>query len=138
MRLHKQPGFFLVGLTQILTCLDGFGEASIEIGRLRDASAIGAPPAEIRKPVSGDRSEAVQRLREHQRQRVFARSLPARKHHRMRKAITRQHIAQAMNGIRVAVKIRKRHSHSSPRRRARGKFLQRLFCKLLRVSVTAW
>src|SRR5205823_1657784 len=76
---------------------------------LRDAGAIGALPAEIRKPVSGDPSEAVQRLREHQRQRVFARSLPPRKHHRMRKALARQHIAQAMNRFRIAVKIRKRH-----------------------------
>ncbi len=99
MRLHKQPRLFLVGIAQILARLHGFGKARIQIRRLRDPRAVGAFPAEIRQPIGGSRRKTIQCLRQHQRQRILPRSLPARKHHRMRKALARQHIAQAVNNL---------------------------------------
>ena len=51
--------------------------------------------------------QTIHRLRQHQRQRVLARSLPARQHDRMRKMLARQHVAQPMDNFGIAVKIRK-------------------------------
>ncbi len=109
MRLHKQPRLFLVGFAQVLARLDGLGKARIQIVRLRNPGAVRAFAAEIRQPVGRGRGQAVQSLRQHQRQRVLPRSVPPREHHSMRKMVARQHIAQAMNRFRVPVKIRKRH-----------------------------
>ena len=87
------------------------------------------------------RCQAVQRLRQHQCQRVLSGTLPSGEHHRMRKAIARQHIAQAMDGFAVTVKIRKRHKPSLFHHgdtESRRNALQELSRKFLRVSVTPW
>ena len=109
MSLDEEPGFFLVRVAQIFASLDGFGKTGVEIGGLSDAGAVRALSAEIRQAIGLSRRQAVQSLREHQRQRVLARSLRARKNDGVRKALARQHIAQAMDGFGVAMKIRKAH-----------------------------
>ena len=64
-------------------------------------------PQKSGSPSVFDRVETIQRLRQHQRQRVLARSPPASQHHRMRKPLPRQHVAQAMHRLGIAMKIRK-------------------------------
>src|SRR5260370_17952 len=102
--------FFLVGLAHAITRVDSFGKARVEVFRLGDAGAICTAPAEIRESVRDRLFQAIQRAGEHQGESIFARSMSARKDHRMWKALPRQHLTKAMDGFRVAEKIRKRHS----------------------------
>ena len=115
MGLDEEPGFFLVRVAQIFASLDGFGEAGVEVFGLRDARAVRAVSAEIGQAVGpsgavGERLlQAIHRAGEHQSQRVLARSVRSGKNDGVRKAVARQHLAQAMDGFRVAGKIRKGH-----------------------------
>jgi hypothetical protein len=68
-------------------------------------------PQKSGSPSRFSRRQAIQSLRQHQRQRVLALPPCAGKNHRMRKPLPRQHIAQAMNSFGVAVKIRKHHTN---------------------------
>ena len=106
MSLHKKSRIFLVGLAQPFARLHRFGKAGIEIGSLGDTPAVRALPAEVRQPVRLSRRQTIQSLRQHERQRVLARAPRPRKNHSMRKTLPRQHIAQAMYGLGVTVKIR--------------------------------
>ena len=72
MGLNKQARFFLVRLPQIFPGFNGFFEAGIEVLRLRDANAVGTLAAEVRQAVSSDRIETIDRLGQHQSQRVFS------------------------------------------------------------------
>src|ERR1019366_2830951 len=116
MGLDEEPGLFLVRVAQIFASLDGFGKARVEVFGLRDARAVRAASAEIGQAVgpSGASCErllqAVHGAGEHKSQRVFARSVRSGKNDGVRKALARQHLAQAMDGFRVAGEIRKGHS----------------------------
>ena len=78
-----------------------------------DRPAVRARAAEVRQAASFRGSKTVQRLRQHQRQRILSRSRPTRQHYGMRKALAREHVAQAMDGFGVAVEIRKHWSSLS-------------------------
>ena len=110
MGLYEKPSFFLVRVAQILARFNRLRKAGIEILRLCNADAVRAASAEVRQSVIRQGFlQAVHRPRQHQSQRVLARSLHARNYYAMRKALTRQHLAHAMNRLRVTGKIRKRH-----------------------------
>ena len=67
------------------------------------------PQKSGRPSVGGRLLQAVHGAGEHQSERVLARSVRAGKDDGMRKAVARQHLAQAMDGFRIADKIRKGH-----------------------------
>jgi len=115
--LDEQPGFLLVRVAQIFASLDGFGEAGVEVFGLSDASAVRAASAEIGQAVAVSRRllQAVHRAGEHQSERVLARSVRAGKNDGVRKAVARQHLAQPMDGFRVAHEFRKWHKKASGR-----------------------
>src|ERR1039458_7320546 len=91
------------------------GEAGIEVFGLRDAGAVRAASAEIGQAIAVGPSlgdgllQAVHGAGEHQGESVLARSVCAAKNDGVRKAFARQHLAQAMDGFRVAGEIRKGH-----------------------------
>ena len=112
MSLDEEPGLFLVRVAQIFASLDGFGETRVEVFGLRDARAVRAASAEIGQAVGASCNgllQAVHGAGEHQSERVLARSVRTGKNDRMRKAFARQHLAQAMDGFRVADEIGKGH-----------------------------
>ena len=118
MGLNKDPRFFLVGVAEIFACFDGFGETSFEIIRLGDADAIGARRRRNRaEPSVRVGGEAIHRPRQHQRERVLARAARAGEDYGLGKAVVRQHLAQAIDDLRISVKIRERHRFKLPRRR---------------------
>jgi hypothetical protein len=110
--LDEEAGLLLVSVTQIFASLDSFGEPGVEVRRLRDASAVRAVPAKIGQAVGQGMLDAVHGARQHQSQRVFARSVRPGKNDGVRKVVARQHLAQAMDGFRVAGKIGKGHGES--------------------------
>ena len=110
MRLHEDARLFLVGFAEVLARLNRFAKARIEIACLPNARAVCTLAAEIRQTVGFQGIEAVHRLRQHQGQRVFARSLPTSKYDSVRKMIARQHVAQPIYDFGITVKIRK-HSN---------------------------
>ena len=99
----------------IPTRLHRLSKASIEIGGLRDACAVRALAAEIGQPVGLRGIETVESLRQHQREGVLPRPRRSREHNGVRQSVAPQHVAQATNSFRIAVKVRKRHKASSPR-----------------------
>ena len=107
MGLDEQPRFFFFGFLQAFACFSCLGAARIKIFELTDPSAIGAFAAEIGKP--GRRVEAIHRARDHGCQRVFTRPGRSRKDDCMRKAVVRQHLANAVNDFGIAVEVGKRH-----------------------------
>ena len=112
MGLDEEAGLFLVRVTQVFARLDGFGEAGVEVFGLRYASAVRTASAEIGQAINGRSFQAVHGAGEHQSQRVLARSVSAGKNDGVRKAFERQHLAQAMDGFRVADKIGKGHRNA--------------------------
>src|ERR1700733_2990460 len=114
MGLDEKASFFLVRVAQIVASLDRFGEARIQVCGLSDAHAVRTMPAEIGQAVSNRAFEAVHRSGEHESEGIFPRPLRAGKNNRVRHPIVRQHLAQAMDGLRVAGTIRK--GHKSARR----------------------
>ena len=78
MRLHQDTGFFLVAIAQILPRFDRLGKPRIEIASLRDAPAVRASPAKVRKSMRLCKIQTVQHLRQHQSQGVLARAAAAR------------------------------------------------------------
>src|SRR5579863_5714603 len=105
MRLHEEASFFLVSLAQIFASFHSFSETSIKIFGLCDASAVCAPATEIWQAIGDDRRQTIHGLRQHERKRIFTRTLRPGKNHGLREALTGQHIAQAMDDVGVAVKI---------------------------------
>ena len=67
----------------------------------------------VGKTIKDGAIEAVHRSRDHRGQSVLTRTGRPRDNHAVRKAISRQHLADGVQHIRVAVKIRKRHSSKS-------------------------
>ena len=110
--LDKKPGLFLVRVAQIVARLDGFREARVEVFGLRDARAVRAASAEIGQAAGRRLLQAVHGAGEHQSERVLARPVRPGKNDGVRKAVARQHLAQAVDGFRVAVKIGKWHRES--------------------------
>ena len=76
---------------------------------MRDAGAVRAASAEIGQAVAGGLFQAIHGAGEHESQCVFTRSARTRKNDGVRKAAARQHLAQAMDGFRVASEIGKWH-----------------------------
>jgi hypothetical protein len=72
MGLDEDAGVFFVGVAHILAGGDGLGHAGVQIGGLADAGTVGTSAAEVRQTVGFNRVQAVDRPRQHQRQRVFA------------------------------------------------------------------
>ncbi len=110
MRLDEDARFALVGIAQVLARLDGLGKALLQRVGLGDANAVGAMAAEIGQAVGDGPLQTVHRLRNHLSQRELARALRAGEDHRVRKVLVRQHLAQRVHHLGVAVKIRKGHS----------------------------
>ena len=74
MSLHEKARLFLVSLAQTFTRLHRFRKPRIEIGSLRNAQAVRASPAKIGQAIGFSRRQAIQGLRQHQRQRVLPRA----------------------------------------------------------------
>ena len=107
MGLDEQPRFFFFGFLQAFACFSCLGAARIKIFELTDPSAIGAFAAEIGQP---DRwFKTIHRARDHGRERVLARAGRSGKYDCMRKAVVRQHLANAVNDFGIAVEVGKRH-----------------------------
>ena len=109
MRLHEDARLALVGIAQVLARFDRLGEAGLQVVGLGDAHAVGAVSAEVGQAVSRWTLQAVHRLGDHLRQRELARALRPREDHRMGKAIVRQHLADGVNDVGIAVKVREGH-----------------------------
>ncbi len=109
MSLHQDAGLFFVGVSQSLAGFDGFGKTGVKVLRLRNANTVGTFAAEIGQAVADFGIKAIHGLGQHKSEGVLARARRAGKDHRLWKAIARQHLAQVMNHIGVAVKIGKAH-----------------------------
>ena len=62
-------------------------------------------PQKSGKPSVVDRRKTIQRLRQHERQRVLPRTGRPCQNHRLGKVVARQHLAQAVDHVGVAVKV---------------------------------
>jgi hypothetical protein len=113
MRLHENTGFFLVGFAKVLASFDRLSKATFEIASLLNAGAVRAFAAEIRKSIARRRIQAVHGPSQHQRQGVLSATVTSREHYRVRKMIAREHLAQAVHGLSIAMEIRKRHTSQS-------------------------
>jgi len=107
--LDEDAGLALVGVAHLLAGGNGFRDALFQICRVGDASAVRAFAAEVGQAVRFGGMEAVDGLRQHQRQRVFARSARPGQDERLRKAPGANALAQMRDGGRVAEKILKAH-----------------------------
>ena len=117
MRLNEDAGFALVGFAQIFAGLDGFGKTRIEVGGLRDARAVRTVPAEVGQTIGDRPFQAIHGLGEHEGKRVLAGTCRSGEDHRVWKVLTREHIAQAMNDFRIAVKVGEGHCENLSRGR---------------------
>ena len=105
MGLYEHPSLFFVGLAQIFAGFDGIGAERFQIFCLGDARAVRAHTAKIRQAIGHHRREAVHRLGQHERERVFARARGASQHHSLRKTFSGQHVAQAVDHVGVPMEI---------------------------------
>ena len=83
---------------------------SLKIVGFGNAHAVGAMAAEVGQAVAERALQAVHGLGHHLAERVLTRTLRSREDHRMRKVLARQHLAQRVDGLGIAVKIREGHS----------------------------
>ena len=112
--LDEDAGLALVGFAQVFAGGDGLGNAALRDWRRRRCGVqfeqCRRNPAED-PPVGFTLAfgwiEAVDGLRQHQRQRVFARAARAGQDERMRKTTRANAFAQMRDGVRVAEKILK-------------------------------
>jgi hypothetical protein len=79
VRLDQDARLALVGFAQGVARLHSLGHALFQVGRIANARAVRADAAKVRQPVRFCGIEAVDGLRQHQRQRVFACSRAARR-----------------------------------------------------------
>src|ERR1017187_8504197 len=96
MRLDQDARIALVGVAHLLACRDGLGDTLFQVGRVADPFAVPAMAAKIRKTIAFSRLQAVHRPRQHQRQRVLARSARPSKDRRWRKAPGPDALAQSL------------------------------------------
>ena len=96
--LDEDAGLALVGLAQCFAGFHGCGHQGFKVRCVGDARAVGADAAEVGQPVGFGRVEAVERLRQHERQRVFTSAFGA--------------LAEVRDGLRVAEKILEAHGLS--------------------------
>ena len=99
MRLHENSRLFLVGLAQILAGLDRLGETRVQI--LQPSRCV-CSSSSVHRSRGGRRwslacrpLQAIHSAGQHERERVLAGSMGARKNDRMREVIAREHLAQA-------------------------------------------
>ncbi len=109
MRLHEDASLAFIGVAQVLSHLDCLGKTALQVVRPSDANAVGTMPAEVRQPVGRRPLQTVHRLGDHLRQRELARALRPRQDHGMGKAIMREHLADGVNHVGIAVKVREGH-----------------------------
>jgi hypothetical protein len=102
MGLDHDARLALVHIPHLLARCHCFGHALFEIGRVADAPAVAADPAEIGQAIGLGRLQAIDRTRQHQRQRVFPCALRSRKDQRLRKPFGRDRFAQVCDRCRVA------------------------------------
>ena len=69
--LDENAGLALVGVAQLLAGFNGLGHQCIQVGGERNARAVGALAAEVGQAVALHGFKAVDRLGQHQRQRVL-------------------------------------------------------------------
>ena len=91
MALDEQPSLFFLGLFQGIARFRRLGAAGIEIFELSDAGTVGALATEIGK--ASRRFKTVHGAGDHGRERVLSRTSRAGEDDRMRKAVTREHLA---------------------------------------------
>ena len=109
MRLDEDAGLALVGIAQVLARLHRFGKALFQRIGFGDANAVRASAAEVRQTVGDGALQAVHRLGHHLSERELPCSLRPGKNQRMGKVLVRQHLAQRVHRLGIAMKIRKRH-----------------------------
>ena len=78
---------------------------------IRDRDTVGALAAEVGQPILHSGRKAIQSLRQHERECVFARTCGTSQNHRLGKVIPRQHVTQAMDDVGIAAKITEAHIH---------------------------
>jgi len=100
--LNEDAGFFLVGLAEGFTGLDGFGDEGFEVGGVGDAAAVGTLAAEVGKVVGFSWIGAVDGLGEHEGEGVFAGAFGAGEDERMGKALGADGFAEMGDGLGVA------------------------------------
>ena len=119
--LDENARFLLVGLAQALAGLDGGGAAGFQVVGFGDAHAIAAASAEIGEPARR-RRKAIHRLGQHLRQGVLAGTVGPGEDDGVGKAVARQHAAQAVNDLAIAVKLVETHrAHLTTEARRLGK-----------------
>ena len=109
MGLHEQASVALVGLAQVLARFHRLGKTLFQSVGLGDADAIGAMAAEIRQPAGERLLQTVHRFRNHLTERELAGTLRSRKDYGVREVFARQHLAQGVDHIGIAMKIGERH-----------------------------
>ena len=110
MRLDQNPRLLLVDLAQFFPRSNRLIDACIQVRCLPDPHAICADAAIVRQPVCLLWIEAIDRLREHDRQRVLACAAWSGKDQRVRQTVRSDRFPQVPNRRFIAEKVAEAHA----------------------------